>query len=129
GNTGTGAIDVTVTYNFGAGLLPPVSQNGLNIVKNGSTVPLKWQVMNPAGGYITSTSVVSAFVLTQIDCATLANRSAAAFTTTGGTTFRYDTTANQFIQNWQTPKPPGNCYRVDIVFVGGQTLSANFQLK
>ena len=129
GNTGTGAIDVTVTYNFGAGLLPPVSQNGLNIVKNGSTVPLKWQVMNPAGGYITSTSVVSAFVLTQIDCATLANRSAAAFALTGGTTFRYDTTANQFIQNWQTPKLPGNCYRVDIVFVGGQTLSANFQLK
>ena len=100
-------------------------------MKNGSTVPLKWQVRSPSGGYITSTSIVSGFVLTQVGCGSLTTTVTddVDFTTTGGTTLRYDTTASQFIQNWQTPKKAGNCYRVDVVFIGGQKLSANFQLK
>jgi large repetitive protein len=131
GNTAHGTFSVTVTFNLSGGLLPPVSSSALNVVKNGSTVPLKWQITNPSGGYITSTSIVSAFVLTQVSCGSLTTTVAddIAFTTTGGTALRYDTTANQFIQNRQTPKNAGNCYRVDIVFVGGQKVSANFQLK
>ena len=51
------------------------------------------------------------------------------FTTTGGTTLRYDLASNQYIQNWQTPRRPGTCYQVNVVFTGGQRLSANFKLK
>jgi hypothetical protein len=66
-----------------------------------------------------------------VSCAALSTTVADAvdFTTTGGTSLRYDSTANQFIQNWLTPKKAGSCYRVDVAFVGGQKLSANFQLK
>ncbi|HTK16568.1 MAG TPA: HYR domain-containing protein [Acidimicrobiia bacterium] len=130
-NSAHGTFSVTVTFDISGGLLQPVNPNALNTVKNGSTVPLKWQVPSPSGGYITTTAIVSAFVLTQVNCASLSTTvlDAVDFTTTGGTSLRYDTTANQFIQNWQTPKKAGNCYRVDIVFVGGQKLTANFQLK
>ena len=130
GNTGTAQFSVTVSFNISGGLLPPVTPNALNTVKGGSTVPLKWQVRTPSGGYITTTSIVSAFVLTQLSCASLSTAiDEVDFTTTGGTTLRYDPAANQFIQNWQTPKKPNTCYRVDILFVGGQKLTATFQLK
>ena len=35
-------------------------------------------------------------------------------TNTGGTSLRYDTVGGQFIQNWQTPKQSGLCYRVTV---------------
>jgi hypothetical protein len=131
GNTGTGQFVVTVSFDISGGLLSPVNPNALNTVKGGSTVPLKWQVRTPGGDFITSTSIVSSFVLTQVSCSALSTAiDEVDFTTTGGTALRYDSTANQFIQNWQTPKKAGACYRVDIAFVGGiQKLSANFQLK
>ena len=51
------------------------------------------------------------------------------FTTTGGTSLRYDFTAGQFIQNWKTPKKAGACYTVTMFTTGGSAISANFQLK
>jgi hypothetical protein len=50
-------------------------------------------------------------------------------TTTGGTSLRYDASSEQFIQNWQTPKQVGKCFRAVVTFKGGQTLVADFQLK
>ena len=49
--------------------------------------------------------------------------------TTGGTTLRYDSTAGQFIQNWQTPKAAGTCYLVAMWTDDGSSLLANFKLK
>ena len=51
------------------------------------------------------------------------------FTTTGGTSLRYDTTAGQFIQNWQTPKPAGKCYQVRMTAIDGSHLDAYFKSK
>jgi hypothetical protein len=48
---------------------------------------------------------------------------------TGGTSLRYDSTAGQFIQNWQTPKKPGTCYTTTMTTQDGSTISANFILK
>ena len=49
--------------------------------------------------------------------------------TTGGTSLRYDGTAGQFIQNWQTPKTAGSCYIVTMTTDDGSSISANFKLK
>ena len=48
-------------------------------------------------------------------------------TTTGGTVLRY--AGDQFIQNWQTPKSPGLCYRLAVTLTDGTVLSASFELK
>jgi hypothetical protein len=50
-------------------------------------------------------------------------------TTTGNTTLRYDGTAGQFIQNWQTPRNSGACYRVTMTAADGSALAALFKLK
>jgi hypothetical protein len=73
---------------------------------------------------LTATSVVQSFVQTRITCdtkATIAEKEV--------TSLRYDVTAGQFIQNWQTPKQAGACYQVTIISKDGSSLVAFFKLK
>jgi hypothetical protein len=113
-----------------AGFYQPVDMGNIwNTVKGGSTVPLKFEVF--AGSTeLTSTSVVSSFTSGVVPCGTLADPTAdIELTSTGGTSLRYDTTAGQFIQNWQTPKSPGLCYKVTMKTQDGSSISALFKLK
>jgi hypothetical protein len=77
-----------------------------NTVKGGSTVPLKFEIFS-GSTELTNTSSVKGF--TQKGVA-FPGASAATdeieIVTTGGTNLRYDSTAGQFIQNWQTSKNP-----------------------
>jgi hypothetical protein len=111
------------------GFYQPVDMSGVyNVVKGGSTVPLKFEVF--AGtNELTATSIVKSFVQTKIACSTSAAIDEIELTTTGGTSLRYDTTAGQFIQNWQTPKLAGSCYKVTMTTQDGSSLSAFFKLK
>jgi hypothetical protein len=112
-----------------SGFYQPVDMgNILNVVKGGSTVPLKFEVF--AGPTeLTATSVVKSFVQAKIACDISAPSDEIEVTTTGGTSLRYDTTAGQFIQNWQTPKSPGVCYMVTMTTQDGSKLVAYFKLK
>jgi hypothetical protein len=48
---------------------------------------------------------------------------------TGSTNLRYDTTGHQFIQNWQTPKPPNKCYVVRMTAIDGSSITAYIKTK
>ncbi len=130
GNTTTVHRSYAVTAWTLGGFYQPVDMNGVwNVVKNGSTVPLKFEVF--AGSTeLTSTSAIAGFTVKGVACP---NASAVTddieLTTTGGTSLRYDATAGQFIQNWQTPKKPGACYQVTMTTADGSSLSALFKLK
>ena len=129
GNTASASASYTVLAWTLNGFYQPVDMSGVyNVVKGGSTVPLKFEVF--AGPTeLTSTSVVASFVQTKIACDGSAPVDDLEFSTTGGTSLRYDGTGGQFIQNWQTPKLPGQCYKVTMTTLDGSTLSANFKLK
>jgi hypothetical protein len=129
GNTSSKSFTVSVRYQL-FGFYQPVDMNGIwNTVKGGSTVPFKFEVF--AGSTeLTDTAVVSSFVAAPAACP--ANGFTAdpiEFTTTGQTSLRYDTVAGQFINNWQTPKNAGACYKVTMTTQDGSTLVANFILK
>ena len=50
--------------------------------------------------------------------------------TSGATSLRYDTTANQYIYNWQSPKTPvGACYRLSVNLTDGTSRTALFRTK
>jgi hypothetical protein len=111
------------------GFYQPVDMNGVyNIVKNGSTVPLKFEVF---AGPIELTDVASIKSLTyaQTSCNADAITDEVETTATGGTSLRYDTAAGQFIYNWKTPKSPGKCYRVTMTTMDNSSLVAYFKLK
>ena len=69
------------------------------------------------------------FTQTKITCETSAVLDGIEVTTTGGTGLRYHSTAGQFIQNWQTPKQPGACYRVTMTTQDLPSPVASFELK
>jgi hypothetical protein len=105
----------------------------LNTIKGGQTVPLKFNIYAGAPGPTTerkSVSDVLNFQFAEFNCAGVsAYDSPIDVTTTGGTSLRYDGTAGQFIQNWQTPKPPNKCYQVRMTALDGSHLDAFFKTK
>jgi hypothetical protein len=118
------------------GFYQPVdmSTGGLvwNTVKAGSTVPLKFNVYQATTAdptkERTDVGTIESFKVASVAC----NNSTydlIEFTTTGGTSLRYDTTARQFVQNWQTPKSPGTCLQVTMTTLDGSKLQAYFSLK
>jgi hypothetical protein len=111
------------------GFYQPVKMNNVvNTVRGGSTVLLKFEVF--AGPTeLTATSVVQSFVQSRITCDTNATIHEIEVTSKGGTSLRYDATAGQFIQTWQTPRQAGACYRVTMMTQDGSSLVAFFKLK
>ena len=112
------------------GFYQPVDMGGVwNTVKGGSTVPFKFEVF--AGPTeLTDVAVIDSFTAKGVTCPGASTPTDdIEFTTTGGTSLRYDPVAGQFIQNWKTPKNPGACYEVTMKTDDGSTLVANFKLK
>jgi hypothetical protein len=133
GNTGTGTFTITVNGFTFLGFFQPVDMAAVNTVKNGSTVPVKFKLQGAGGLEITSIAAIATNwpKVQKIDCGTLGSllEDAIETTATGGTSLRYDSTAQQFVYNWQTPKQSGTCWRLDVKFVDGTTKSATFKLK
>jgi hypothetical protein len=112
------------------GFYAPVDMNGVyNVVGSGRRVPLKFELF--AGTTeLSDTSAVKSLTSALVPCSTgtkdAIKETASA---TGGMALRYDTTAGQFIQNWQTPRQAGACYRVTMMTQDGSSLVAFFRLK
>ena len=85
------------------GFAPPLGP-GTTTVKGGSTVPLKFQILDSRGNLITDTSVVA-----DIEVARSASCSA-----TSGDTWRFDATSHQFVFNSKTTGLAAGCYTVAV---------------
>lgn len=127
GNTGSEDRDYTVLAWTLNGFYQPVDMDKVNTVKAGSTVPLKFEAF--AGSTeLTDVSVVDAFTVKKVSCTSFNGEPIddVEFTTTGGTILRYDWTAGQFIQNWQTPKGAGLCYTVMMTTDDGSNIGPTY---
>ncbi len=103
----------------------------LNTVKNGSTVPVKFELFSGTTE-LTSTSAVSSISAKQVNCAAFNGDpmdEIEYLAPTGGTSLRYDATAGQFIYNWTTPKKPNTCYNLTMTAAVGSKLTAYFKLR
>jgi hypothetical protein len=135
GNTATKTISYTVKPYTLKGFYQPIDMNEtVNTVKNGSTVPVKFELFKGTTELIT-TDAVTSIVAKAISCGTLSGDPEDAIETTvatGGTSLRYDATAGQFIYNWQTPKGAsqvGKCYSLTMTAADKSTITAYFKLK
>lgn len=110
-------------------MVPPSSPDTIvwNTVKSGSTVPLKFEV-SAGTTELTDPAFVRPLFAKQVACVGSVE-DGIEVTTTGGTSLRYDATSGQFINNWQTPRNAGSCYKVTMTTADNSSLSAYFKLK
>jgi hypothetical protein len=132
-NEASAQVTLVVSPWHMTGFYNPVTMGGssvVNTVKGGSTVPLKFNVYRTLGGVeLTSVSDIAAFQVYGIGCSATTAEDAIEFTTTGGTSLRYDFTSRQFVQNWQTPRTAGACYKVAMTAKDGTSIVAFFKTK
>lgn len=129
GLSSTDTVTITVLPWDLSGFYQPVDMNGVyNLVKGGSTVPLKFEIF--AGSTeLTDTTAVRNLGYAQTSCNANATIDAIETLAMGNTALRYDVTSGQFIYNWKTPNMPGTCFRITITTTDGSSLLAYFKLK
>jgi hypothetical protein len=121
----------TQTYTVAAptlafrGFFSPIDMDKLNVVKGGSTVPVKFELFD-GRRELTSTSDVTSVTSRLVSCTTGAPlASARAVVSTGGTALKF---SGQFQQNWKTPTALG-CYTLTATARDGSSISASFKVK
>lgn len=135
GNTGSNSCIYQVVYDFSGagGFQPPVdAPPTTNTAKAGSTIPVKWQLPNGSGGFISDLGAVISIKAQQVACSNFSSTltDPVDTTATGDTVLRYDLTSNQYIYNWKTCKTwAGKCYILNLTLNDGMSYQADFSLK
>jgi len=135
---GLTSTNYAITFNNGSltvyqrldGFFQPVdmstSTNTIwNMVKGGSTVPLKFRVWS-GSSQVTTTAGMSVSYTKMATCDAGSTGDTIPADPTGGTVLRYDTTGTQFIFNWNVPSGPGKCYEATVTTSDGQTLHGGY---
>ncbi len=141
GSVTTSSVTVLVYYTFIGFLTPLTTAGTLSSPSNSGTgnftqgVPIKWQLKDSTGAYITSlssTQTLAAIYYTGGVC-TGGQATGTVFVlysptsgATGGSTFRYDSTNNQFIFNMATGSltTGAGCYEIELTLSDGSPIKA-----
>jgi hypothetical protein len=102
-----------------------------NVIKGGSTVPLKFNIFAGTVKQTSTAAVQGASAeLGVVGCGIpglVNNVDTSDIDNTGATVLRYD--GGQFIQNWKTAKAANVCYVVRVTAADGSTRDAYFKMK
>ena len=129
GNSASASATYTVLAWTVRGFYQPVDMGSVyNVVKGGSTVPLKFELF-AGSAELADVASVKSLTHAQTSCDATVTTDEIETLATGGTVLRYDATAGQYVYNWQTPKQAGKCYRVTMTAQDGSYLWAFFRLK
>ena len=129
----SGSLAYAVSYSFG-GFLSPLNTDPsvVNMGNAGRTYPIKWQLKDSSGNYITTAVTGTTISVAKLTCSTLSTDLTDPMdyaADTGGSTLRYDSTNNQYVYNWATPSTKNACYRMTVTTPDSQPHFALFQLK
>jgi hypothetical protein len=133
GNTASASASYSVIYSF-SGFLSPLNPDPtvVNVGNAGRTYPIKWQLTDANGNFVTDAASGTTINVAMVACTNLGGDATDPIdyaSATGGTALRYDSTANQYVYNWATPRTKNTCYRMTVTTPDSQQHIALFQLK
>lgn len=141
-NVGHASAQATCTYTVGYnwnGFLQPINDTAhfvgetTSIFKAGSTVPVKFQLTDYYGNVVqaaTSPVWLAPVRGNALVSAASVDETVYSTTATAGGVFRWDSTSQQYIYNWNTAKSQGGYYwRIGVVLDDGSTHTVSIGLK
>lgn len=131
GNLATAVRSYSVRYGL-LGFQSPIDNLPVfNSVNAGRTVPVKWQLQDAAGTFVTTLSSFRSLGSYAATCdAGAVLDEIEELAATGGTALRYDATSNQFIYNWATASSwKGKCRKLVLELADGQKKEALFRFR
>jgi len=128
GNEATKTVNYNIVYNF-SGIFQPVDADSNSVFKYGSTVPVKFQLRDSSGNFITD-AIAKIYVAKSSDGIIGTDMEAVSTNSaTTGNLFRYDSTANQYIFNLATKTLTKGTWQIRIELNDGTSKSVNIGLK
>lgn len=130
GNTASLTNSYTVLYSF-IGFLQPIDNLPvINEAKAGKTIPVKWQLKDANGNYVSDLGSMVSLLSGPIACdAAPTTIVEEQLSSPGSTVFRYDSTANQFVFNWQSASNWKGCRLLQLTLSDGTQQYAKFNFK
>jgi hypothetical protein len=118
------------TYDFGGFVQPVDNPPTNNLAKAGQSIPVKWQLRDGSGNFISDLSSFKSLVSSAVACDSAPSDIVGeTVTATGSTLLRFDATTNQFVYNWQTDKTWNGCRLLQLTLNDGSTHFAKFRFK
>lgn len=128
GNQIEKTINYNVVYNFG-GILQPINKDGSSVFKAGSTVPVKFQLTDSQGAFVSTANATIKYAKYNEKVLGTELEAASTSAATSGNLFRYDPTSNQYIFNLSTKGLEAGTYQVSIILGDGTTKKVQISLK
>jgi hypothetical protein len=127
-NTVTASHTYHIRYVF-SGVLQPINPDGSSVFKFGRTVPVKLQLTDASGAYVTNATV--RIYLAKISDGVIGTELEASSTSAAstGNTFRYDPEANQYVFNLGTRDLSKGTWQARIEVSDGASYFVVFSLK
>src|SRR6266516_3457643 len=122
--------NVQVVFDFvTGGFLPPImNPPQVNSANLGSNIPIKWQLKDASGNFISDVKTVKDVFYQSANCDFTEPFGSMNALPSGGTVLRYDTKTNQFVYNWSTPTTSG-CYVFTLELTDGTQHQAYFNFN
>ncbi len=128
GNTNTKNITYYIRYNFG-GFLPPISNNGGSIFKSGSNLPIKFQLTDGNGNWVTDAVAILNVTKVTTSVTGLYLQPYLNETTTLGDLFIYSSNGHFYMYNLGTKDMSIGTWRIRVTINDESTYEVYISIK